>query len=153
MQHSAAWETDRSSDRQETPRIFLAEYSLPHSQQPAILSQSSPFLLIKFNIILSSTLHSPKWSLSLSCPHQNPSSNPAIYTCYMPRLPNYFSFFDPINICCTIYSHMSTAVPADEPCYVTHCTTTHHKATPNSSTVLLYCCCKVTKLSNSTRQI
>ena len=122
-----------------------------HNSPP--LSQSISCLLIQFNIILPSRPKFPKWSLSLSCPHQNPPSIPTIHTCYMPSLLNYFSFAHPINICCTTYSHMPTAVPADEPCYVTHCTTTHHKATPNSSTVLLYCCCKVTKLSNSTAQI
>ena len=114
----------------EKPTIPQTGKNLPTFLEPNVhyhihnslkLSQSSPFFLIKFNIIFPSTPKSPKWSLSLSCPHQNPPSTPAIHTCYMPRLPNYFSFVYPINICCTTCSHMSTAVPADEPCYVTHC--------------------------------
>jgi len=75
MQHSAAGE-DKSSDSQETPRIFGTEYSLPHSLQPAVLSQSSSCLLIHFNIILPSTLKSSKWSPSLRCPQQNPAWTP-----------------------------------------------------------------------------
>ena len=132
---------------------FGTECSLPHSQQPAVLSQSSPFLLIQFYIILPSTLKSPKWFFP-SAVHTTtlPQLQPSIHAICPSYLIN-FLFAHPINICCTIYPHMSTTVPADEPCYVTHCTTTHHKATPNSSTVLLYCCCKVTKLSNSTGQL
>jgi len=39
----------------------------------------------------------------------------------MSRLSNYFLFAHPINISCRIYSYLATAVPADEPCYVTQC--------------------------------
>ena len=119
MQHSGAWETNNSWDRQETSHNFGTECSLPHSQQPAVLSQTSWFPLIQFNIILTPTPQSAKWSLSLSCPHQNPPSTRHPFVLYAP--PTYFPFAHPINICCTIYSHMTTAVPADELCYVTHC--------------------------------
>ena len=62
--------------------------SLPQSQMPATchyLSQPNPvpnppshFLKINLNIILPSKPGSPKWSLSLRFPHQNP-----VYTCLL----------------------------------------------------------------------
>ena len=84
------------------------EGSLPHSQVPASCpcpqtDESSPyphihFLKVHLNIILSSTPGSPKWSLSLNFPQQNPvyvSSLP--HTCYMPH--SYSSrLYHPNNI-------------------------------------------------------
>ena len=83
------------------------EGSLPHSQVPAncpILSQIDPvhnstshFLTTHFNIILPSTPGSPKWSLFLSFPHQNPVYAPPLpHTRYMPR-PSHSSRFYPSN--------------------------------------------------------
>jgi hypothetical protein len=67
---------------------------LPHSQEPAtfpILSQLDPvhtatsyLLKIRFNIIFPSTPGSPKRSLSLRFPHQNPVHTSSLpHTCYI----------------------------------------------------------------------
>jgi hypothetical protein len=79
------------------------EGSLPHSQvqttcpypEPARSSPTptSYFLKIHLNIILPSTPGSPKWSLSLRFPHQNPVyASPIPYTRYM-SLPSHSSRF------------------------------------------------------------
>ena len=64
-----------------------------HSMSP------SNFLKIHLNIILPSTPGSPKWSLSLRFPHQNPVyATPLHHTCYTHR-PSHSSRFDhPNNI-------------------------------------------------------
>ena len=85
------------------------EGSLLHSQVPATCpypepAQSSPYTHIPlpedpFNITLPPTPGSPKWSLSLRLPHQNPVyASPLPHTRYMPR-PSHSSRFDyPKNI-------------------------------------------------------
>jgi len=145
MQHSAAWGRNRSSDRQETPRIFGTECSLPHSQQPAIQSHCKPFLLKKFNIILPSTPNSPKWSLSLSCRHKNsPQMQPSVRAICSSYLLNFYLLT--LLIFAAQYTHTCPQLYLQMNRVMWHTvTTTHHKATPNSSTVLLYCCCKVTE--------
>jgi hypothetical protein len=85
------------------------EGSSPHSQAPAtipILSQPNPvltptshFLKIHLNIILPSRPGSPKGSLSLRFPHQNPvHTSPFPHTCYMPRPSQYSRFYHPHDI-------------------------------------------------------
>ena len=148
---SAASGTNRSSDRQETSHIFGTEYSLPYSRQPAVLSQSSSFL-IQHNIILPSTPKSPKWSLSLSCSHQNPAWTPIIHACYMPLLPNNIYLLTPLTFAAQ-YTHTCPQLYLQMNRVMWHTVTTiHHKAILKSRTVLLYYCCKVTKLSNKTGQ-
>ena len=72
------------------------ETSLPHSQVPTTSlypepARSSPsptshLLRIHLNIILPFTPWSPKWSLSLRFPYQNPvDASPLPHTHYMPR--------------------------------------------------------------------
>jgi len=76
--------------------------SLPHSQVPVpTLSQLNPvhtptsyFLKIHFNIILPSMSGSPKWSLSLRFPHQNPVYAAPSYVLHAPPI-SFFSIVSP----------------------------------------------------------
>ena len=59
---------------------------------------TSHFLKIYLNIILPSTPGSPKWSLSLRVPHQNPvHASPHPHTCYMPTHLILFNFITEQN--------------------------------------------------------
>jgi len=85
------------------------ESPLPHSQvpatcpypEPALPSQYSHILLLEvhLNIILPSPPGSPKWSLSLRFPNQNPvKASPLPHTRYMPRPSHSSRFYHPNNI-------------------------------------------------------
>jgi len=110
MEQSPSWETNRFSASQEIPHILWntkVHYRIHKCPPPIpILSQLDPihtltshFLKIHLNIILPSTPGSPKQSLSLRFPHQNPVYvSPLPHTPYMPRPSNSSRFHYPNNI-------------------------------------------------------
>ena len=85
------------------------EGSSPHSQAPVVFPHTEPdqsiqcspshFLKIHFNITYPSTTCSPKWTLVLGFPHQNPlRTSPLPHTSYMLRRFTSSWFDNPNNI-------------------------------------------------------
>jgi len=69
------------------------------SQLDSVHIPTSHFLMINLNIIFPSTPRSPKWSLSVRFPHQNPVYVSLLpHTRYMPRPSNSSRFNHPKNI-------------------------------------------------------
>ena len=89
---------------EEIPRILWntkVQYNIHKNRPPfPILGQinlvytpTSHFLKIRLNIIVPYKPGSPKWSLTLRFPHQNPvCASPLPQTCYIPHPPNSYRF-------------------------------------------------------------
>ena len=105
MEQNSSWEADRFSASHEIPRISRnpkIHYHI-HKCPPTvpISSQLGPvhiptfhFLMTHLNIILPSAPESPKWSLSLMFPHQNPVyTSPVPHSRYMPHPSHSSRFF------------------------------------------------------------
>jgi len=107
IQQSPSCEANRFSASQEIPRSIWnpkVHYRIHKCPPPVpILSQLEPvhtptshLLGIHRNIIFPSTSGSPKWSLSLRFPHQNPThaSPLPLYALHAPPI-SFFSIFSP----------------------------------------------------------
>jgi hypothetical protein len=107
MEQRPSWEANSFSASQEIPLILWnaeVHYRIHKSPPPSpILSQLNPvhaspshFLKVPFNIILPSTLGSPKWSPSVRSPHQNPVCT-SLFPPYVLRAPpiSFFSIWLP----------------------------------------------------------
>ena len=85
-----------------TRRIITAFTSARHQSltwASPVNTSTSRFLNIRLNIILPSTLVSPKWICSLRFPHQNPVyASPIPHTRYMLRPSHSPRFYHPNNI-------------------------------------------------------
>jgi len=118
MEQSPSWEANRLSASQGIPIILWnpnAHYSIHKYPTPVpILSQldlvhnlTFHFLKIYINIILPSTLGSPKWSPPLRFPYQNTVyDSPLPHTVYLPRPSHTSEHYIKRNIC-NIYKHIS----------------------------------------------
>ena len=119
MQQSAAGETNRSSVKKLPAFLEPNVHYHIHNSTPFCLNPvhvSSYYLILYYHLHLG--LPSGLFPLGVHTKNLRELLSPirAICPAYLLTL-----FAHPINISCRIYSHMSTAVPADEPCYVTHC--------------------------------
>ena len=105
----SSWDANRFSASQETPRILWnpkVRYRIHRCSPPVpILSQLDPvhtltshFQKIHLDIILPSTSGSPKWSLSLRFPHQNPIYLSLLICAKCPPPPISFCFYHPNSI-------------------------------------------------------
>jgi hypothetical protein len=111
------WEANRFSASQEIPHILWnpkVHYRIHKCPPPGpILSQLDPvqtptshLLKIDLIIILPSTSGSPKWSLTLWFPHQNPVyASPLPQTRYMARPSHSSRFYHPNNIAWAVDTH------------------------------------------------
>jgi len=110
MEQSPSWETNWFSASQEIPRISwnpkvhycIHKWPTPVptlSQLDPVHTPTSYFLKVHLNFILQTTSGSPKWSLSLRFPHQNPVyASPLTHMPYMPCPSHSSQFYHPNNI-------------------------------------------------------
>ena len=110
MEQSPSSEADRFVTSQEipcvlcNPKVYCRIHKCPPpvpilSQLDSVHNITSHFMKIHSNIILPSTHGSPKCSLSLRFPHQNPLYAPPLFhTRYMPHPSHSSRFYHPNNI-------------------------------------------------------
>ena len=116
MQQSPSWEANSFSSSREitcilwNPKVHYRIHKCPPpvpilSQLALVHTLTSHFLKIYLNIIFPSTPGSPKWSLSLRFPHQNPVYlSPLTHTRYIPGPSHYSRYYHP-NTCNRIFMH------------------------------------------------
>ena len=109
MEYSPSWEVNQFSDSQEipcmlwNPKIYYRTHKCPPtvpilSQLDPVHTPTSHFLKLRLNIILPSTTWSPKESLSLRFPHQNPEYASSLpHRRYMPHPYHSSRFYHPKN--------------------------------------------------------
>ena len=107
MEQSPSWEAYRFLASQKirrilwNPKVHYRNHKCPPpvpilSQLHPVHYPTSHFLKIHLNIILPYRTGSPKWSLSLRLPHQNPAyASPLTHTPYMPRPSHSSRFLSP----------------------------------------------------------
>ena len=115
MEQNPSWEANLCAASQEIPRILWNQkvyYCIQKCTPPApfpsqldpVRTATTHFLKIHLNIILPSAPGSPKWSLSLRFPHQNPVYFSPPYVLHLPPI----SFLHTIVIKSSDISHKHT---------------------------------------------
>jgi hypothetical protein len=132
-EYSSSWEANRFSGSLEipcilwNPKVYYRNHKCPlpviiPCQLDPVHNPTSHFLKIRINISLPSTSGSPKWSLSLRFPHQNPVyTSPHPCMCYMPRLSHSSQLDHPNNIWRGVQIIRLLIIFSSLPCYLVPC--------------------------------